>query len=83
MNRIQSVELHNGKLASVLRDARDIIYFDYQGQTINSEYDMVLLERLNDEIKKKTALFEEKECCFIKTMHCVTNQSKRRQNCIN
>jgi hypothetical protein len=41
------------ELASVLRDARDIIYFDYQGQTIHSEYDMVLLERLNDEIKKK------------------------------
>jgi hypothetical protein len=26
---------------------------------------------------------EEKKCYFIKTMHCVTNQSKRRQNCMN
>jgi [histone H3]-lysine36 N-dimethyltransferase SETMAR len=64
MNRIQSVELHNGKLASVLRDARDIIYFDYQGQTINSEYDMVLLERLNDEIKKQNVSIWRKRMLF-------------------
>jgi hypothetical protein len=42
MNRIQSVERRNGQLASVLWDA-----------TINSEYDIALLERLNDEIKKE------------------------------
>jgi hypothetical protein len=29
MNRIQSVEGQNGQLASVLWDARDIIFFDY------------------------------------------------------
>jgi hypothetical protein len=29
MNRIQSVERHNGQLASVLRDARGIIFIDY------------------------------------------------------
>jgi hypothetical protein len=53
MNRIQSVERHNGQLESVLRDARGIIFIDYlkKGQTINNEYYMALFERLNDEIK--------------------------------
>jgi 5S rRNA maturation endonuclease (ribonuclease M5) len=75
MNRIRSVERRNGQLASVLWDARVIIFIDYleKGQNINSEYYMALLEHLNDEIKKKTAQFDEKRCCFIKTMHCVTN----------
>jgi IS1 family transposase len=78
MNRIQSVERHKGQLESVLRDARGIIFIDYleKSQTINRKYNMALLERLNDEIKKKMAPFEEKKCCFIKKMHCVTNQSK-------
>jgi hypothetical protein len=55
MNRIQSVERHNGQLASVLRDAWGIIFIDHleKGQTINSAYNMALLERLNDEIMKK------------------------------
>jgi hypothetical protein len=55
MNQIQSVEGHNGQLASVLRDARGIIFIDYfeKGQTINSEYQMAFFERLNDQIKKK------------------------------
>jgi hypothetical protein len=50
MNRIQSVERRNGQLVSVLWDARRIIFIDYleKGQTINSEYCMALLERLND-----------------------------------
>jgi hypothetical protein len=80
MIRIQSVERHNGQLASVLRDARGIIFIDYleNGQTINRKYYMALLERFNDEIKKKMAPFEAKNCCFIKKMHCVTYQSKRR-----
>jgi hypothetical protein len=45
MNRIQSVEKRNGQLASVLRDARGIIFIDYleKGQTINSKYYMALL----------------------------------------
>jgi hypothetical protein len=29
---------------------------------------MALLEHLNDEIKKKTAQFEEKKCCFINAL---------------
>jgi hypothetical protein len=54
MNRIQSVERRNGQLASVLWDARVIIFIDYleKGQNINSEYYIALLEHLNDEIKK-------------------------------
>jgi hypothetical protein len=41
-------------MASVFWDARGIIFIDYleKGQTINSEYYIALLERLNDEIKK-------------------------------
>jgi hypothetical protein len=41
-------------MASVLRDARGIIFIDYpeKGQTINSEYYMALLKRLNDESRK-------------------------------
>jgi hypothetical protein len=67
MNRIQSVEGRNGQLASVLWDVRGFIFIDYleKGQTINSEYYMALLERLNDEIKTTTAPFEVKKCCFI------------------
>jgi hypothetical protein len=43
----------NGQLASVLWDARGFIFIDYleKGQTINSEYYIALLERLNDEIE--------------------------------
>jgi hypothetical protein len=82
MNRIQSVEKRSGQLASVIWDVRGIKFIDYleKCRTINSEYNMALLERLNDEIKKKTVPFEEKQCCF---MNCVTNQSKQRQNCMN
>jgi hypothetical protein len=42
-------------MSSVFWDARGIIFIDYlkKGQTINSEYRIALLERLNDEIKKK------------------------------
>jgi hypothetical protein len=58
MNRIQSVDRHNGQLASVLWDARGILFIDNleKGQTINNEYYMALLERLNDEIKKKNGV---------------------------
>jgi [histone H3]-lysine36 N-dimethyltransferase SETMAR len=66
MNRNQSVERHNGQLASVLRDEHGIIFIDYleKGQTINSEYDMALLERLNDEIKKKPGSIRRKKVRF-------------------
>jgi hypothetical protein len=57
MNRIRSMERRNGQLASVLWDARVIIFIDYlkKGQNINSDYCMVLLEHLNDIIKKKNS----------------------------
>jgi 5S rRNA maturation endonuclease (ribonuclease M5) len=57
MTRIRSVERRNGQLASVLWDARVIIFIDYfkKGQIINSECNMALLEYLNDEIKKKNS----------------------------
>jgi hypothetical protein len=44
-------------------DARGIIFIDYlkKGQTINSEYYMAFLARLNDVIKKKAAPFKEKK----------------------
>jgi hypothetical protein len=40
MNRIQTMERHNGQLVLVLRDARGIIFIDYleKGQTINRKY---------------------------------------------
>jgi hypothetical protein len=46
MNRIQTMDRHNGKLVLVLRDARGIIFIDYleKGQTINKKYYMALLE---------------------------------------
>jgi hypothetical protein len=49
MNRIRSVERCNGYVASVLWDARGNMFIDNleKGQTINSEYYMGLLERLN------------------------------------
>jgi hypothetical protein len=57
------VKRHKGHLAlaSVLWDARGIIFIDNfeNSQIINSEYYMALLEHLNDEIKEKTAPFEE------------------------
>jgi hypothetical protein len=41
-------------MALVFWDPRDILFIDYleKGQTINSEYYIALMERLNDEIKK-------------------------------
>jgi hypothetical protein len=84
MNRIRSLERHNGQLASVLLDARGFIFIGY----LEKGHQQVVLHGvigafLNDEIKKKMAPFDEKKCCFIKKMHCVTYQSKRRQNCMN
>jgi [histone H3]-lysine36 N-dimethyltransferase SETMAR len=66
INRIQSVERCNGQLASVLRDARGIIFIDYleKGQTFNSEYYMALLERLNDDISRKNDPIWRKQVLF-------------------
>jgi hypothetical protein len=62
-------------MTSVFWDAR---YLE-KGQTINSEYNIALLERFTDEIKKRRPYLKKKKCCFIKKMHRVTNQSKRRK----
>jgi hypothetical protein len=73
------VKKHNGQvIASVFWDGRGIIFIDYleNGQTINSEYCIALLERLNDEIKKKRPIINSKSAVS-------SNQSKRRQNCMN
>jgi hypothetical protein len=72
------LERRKGQLASVLQDARGIIFIDYlgKGQTINSEYYIALLERLNDEIKKTRPHLKKKKVLFIKTMYRVkTNQN--------
>ena len=48
--------MSDGKvLASVFWDAHGILFIDYleKGRTINSEYYMTLLVRLNEEIAKK------------------------------
>jgi hypothetical protein len=41
-------------MALVFWDPSGILFIDYleKGQTINSEYDIALMERLNNEIKK-------------------------------
>jgi hypothetical protein len=72
-------------MASVFWDARGIIFIGYleKVQTINKHSVIGGLERLNDKIKKKRPHYKKKKYCFIKTMHRVTNQSKRWQNCMN
>jgi hypothetical protein len=55
-------------------DARGIIFIDYleKGQTINSEYNMALLERLNDEIKKKGPDLKKKSA--VSSRQCTVSQ---------
>jgi hypothetical protein len=43
-----------------------------KGPTINNEYYIALLERLNDEIKKKQPHLKKKPLMFHQTMHRVT-----------
>jgi hypothetical protein len=66
----------NGQLASVLRDG--IIFIDYleKGNTINSEYHIALLERLNDEIKKKRPHLKKKKALFHQDNAAVQNDRK-------
>jgi hypothetical protein len=51
-------------MVSVFWDARDIIIFIEKSQTINSEYYIALLERLNHEIKKKRPHLKKKKVLF-------------------
>jgi [histone H3]-lysine36 N-dimethyltransferase SETMAR len=65
------VERRNGQLASVLRDARGIIFIDYleKDQSIHSEYNISLLERLNDKFKKKRPHLKKKKVLFHAPFH--------------
>jgi hypothetical protein len=53
-------------IASVFWYAHGIIFIDYleKGQTINSDYYIALLERLNAEIKKKRPHLKKKKVLF-------------------
>jgi hypothetical protein len=64
-------------MASVFWDARGIIYIDYldKGQTINSEHNIALLERLNDEIKKKCPHFKKKKMLLYQDTVSQINQN--------
>jgi [histone H3]-lysine36 N-dimethyltransferase SETMAR len=50
-------------MASIFWDARGIIFIDCleMDQIINSKYNIALLERLNDEIKKKRPCLKKKK----------------------
>jgi hypothetical protein len=78
------VERRNGQLArlwhichnlgTIFWDARDIIFIDHldKGQTINSEYYIALLERLNDKIKKKRLHLKKKIAAS--SRHCTGSE---------
>jgi len=80
MNRHQSLD---GKVM-VFWDSHRIIFIDYlkKGKTNDSDYYIALLERLKEEILENGPICKRKKCCFTWTMHRVTNQLKRWQNCM-
>ena len=53
-------------MASVFWHAHDILFIDYleKGKTINSDYYMALLDRLNTKIKKKRPHMQKKKVLF-------------------
>ena len=53
-------------MASVFWDVLGILFIDYlrKGKTINSDYYMVLLDRLSAEIKKKRPHMQKKKVLF-------------------
>jgi hypothetical protein len=53
-------------MASVFWDTRAILFIDYleKSHTINSNYYIALLERLNDEINKKPPHLRKKKVLF-------------------
>ena len=59
----------NKVMATVFWDARGVIRIDYlqKGRTINGEYYTNLLDRVNEDLKKKPHL-AKKKVLFIKTM---------------
>ncbi|KAL7742615.1 hypothetical protein ACLKA6_013947 [Drosophila palustris] len=60
--------------ASVFWDGHGIIHIDYlkKGEKCNKEYYSALLDRVNDEIKKKRPHLAKKKSFSIKTMHHLT-----------
>ncbi|XP_053968536.1 paired box protein Pax-6-like [Anastrepha ludens] len=64
----------DGKV-SVFWDVRSVMFVDYleKKNTINSEYYIVLLERLKAEVAKKRPHKAKKKMCVIKTTHRVTS----------
>jgi len=56
-------------MASVFWDAHGIIFIDYlqKGRTVTGEYYVALLDKLNDEIKKKLIWRRKKFCTIIIT----------------
>jgi hypothetical protein len=88
MNRIQSVERRYGQLARLRHQfsgMRVVLCPSITSKRArpSTASNMAVLEHLNDEIKKKPPISRRKKCCFIKTMHHITNESKQRQNCMN
>lgn len=54
-------------LASVFWDAKGIIFIDYleDGRTINADYYVALLDRLNEDLKKKRKVTQRKTILFL------------------
>lgn len=48
-------------MGNIVSDAHGITNIDYLERAIKSDYYVALLDRLNDEIKKKTAAYDEEE----------------------
>ena len=57
----------NKVMATVFWDARDVIHVDYlqKGRTINGEYYTHLLNRFNEDLKKKTTAFGQEQYFII------------------
>ena len=72
-------------LAPVFWDAHGILFIDFleKGRPINSEYYMVLLVRLKEEIAKNNPKRRWKKCFYAKTMQRVISPSQQWQNCTN
>jgi hypothetical protein len=63
----------NGQLASILWDARDIIFIDY--------LEKALLERLNDEIKQKRPHLKKKSA--VSSRKCTMSKINQNDNKIH
>ena len=74
-----------GNVMASVWDALGIIFIDYleKGRTINSDYYMACWRVWRMKLRKIGPIWRRKKCCFIKTMHHVTNQRKRWQNWMN